>query len=192
MQHIVITETENMEAHYNTIRSFFDVYDLPSARKHITTSLLAINSTKLWKGKCPADLVFFYQEFRKLVIAAINIVRCGCVREQVIISPQQKDTIPAIQNLDLYCGAMDKADAWLYIPKYLSIKEFYNPYKALKKANGYLENYVLDDLLNEIIQYALSYGSYMEVGIEEDTLRLNVILQKIIEAAYLVRVRTNE
>ena len=48
---------------------------------------------------------------------------------------------------------------------------------------------VTDDVLGEIIQYALSHESYMEAGVEEDTLRLNMMLQKVVEAGYLLRLR---
>jgi hypothetical protein len=190
MQHTTITETDAIKACYHTIYSFFDVFDLPSARKHILQSVLAANSPKLWKGRCPADLIFFYTEFKKLLMAAVAVAQCGCLKEQAIINRQDKHDTLDIQHYDLYCGPLDREAAWQYIPKYLSIKEFYNPYKALKKAERYLRQRTTDDVLGEIIQYALSYDSYMEAGVEEDTLRLNMMLQKMVEAAYLVRVRT--
>ncbi len=190
MKEIEIEETDNIKACYRAISSFFDVFDLPSAKTDIVNSLLAANSNKLWKGKCPADIVFFYEEFQHLINAVTAIANCGCTRQTAIVIHENEKDIPDVNEYKLYCHLWEKKECWHYIPQYLSVKEFYNPYKALKKAVRYINEDEFDGLFERIIQYALSYDSFMDASLEWDTLKLNIMLQKLTEAAYLLHVRT--
>lgn len=190
MKETVIAETGNIKACYRAIGSFFDAFDLLHARKYILQSLLAANSNKLWKGKCPADLVFFYNELPGLLAAATAIAKCGCIRQEAVITKEEDTALP-INDHKLYCRWWNEQDYALYLPKYLTVKEFFNPYKALKKAVHYISKEEFNGLLSCILQYALSYNSLKEAGFEWDTLQLNVMLQTLAEAAYLLDIRTN-
>ncbi|HEX5149874.1 MAG TPA: hypothetical protein VFW07_00415 [Parafilimonas sp.] len=187
----MITEHKHITGAYTALRHFFEVFDLPSARNYIQTSLLAANSSKLWKGACPADLVYFYEAYKKLLHAAVIITGSDCIRQTGIITPAEDRPVPDFTNLNLYCKLYDETEYWLYIPRHLTVKEFFNPYKALKKAvRSLTKEDAYDNLFDTIVQYALSYNSFTDASLEWDTLQLNIMLQKLMEAAYLLHVRT--
>lgn len=187
----MVTEHKHITSAYIALSHFFEVFDLPSARNYIQTSLLAANSNKPWKGACPADLVYFYAAYKKLFSAAVIIAGSGCTRQTAIIATAAGGPVPDFTNLSLYCRLYDATEYWLYIPRHLSVKEFFNPYKALKKAvRSLTKEDAYDDLFDTIVQYALSYGSFTDASLEWDTLQLNIMLQKLMEAAYLSHVRT--
>src|SRR5690242_2597275 len=190
MQESTITETDAVKACYSAIHTFFDVFDLPSARKYILTSLLAANDNKLWKGQCPGDLIVFYEEFEFLADAVKKIAAAGCKRQAAIIKTDDENEAPDCSRFELYCHKTDKSVWWMYVPKYLSAKEFFNPYKALKKVVRFLQQDDFNDLFEYIVQYALSYDSFTDASLEWDTLKINIMLQKLTEAAYLLLVRT--
>lgn len=156
MQENTITETEEITSCYTAIQHFFDVFDLPSARKYILTSLLAANNNKLWKGQCPGDLIVFYEEFGSLANAVKKIAACGCKRQPAIIKRDNENDAFDVNRFELYCHTTDKPAYWMYFPKYLSVKEFFNPYKALKKAVRFLQEDDFNDVFEYIVQYALS------------------------------------
>ncbi|MFT4154325.1 hypothetical protein [Parafilimonas sp.] len=83
----MITEHKHITGAYTALRHFFEIFDLPSARDYIQTSLLAANSSRLWKGACPADLVYFYEAYKKLLNAAVIIAGSSCTRQAAIIVP---------------------------------------------------------------------------------------------------------
>ena len=191
MQESTITETDAIKACYTAIHTFFDVFDLPSARKYILTSLLAANNNKLWKGQCPGDLIVFFEEFESLANAVKKIAACGCKRQSAIIQTGDENNTPDYSRFELYCRKTDRLVYRMYFPKYLSAKEFFNPYKALKKAVWFLQADDFNDLFEYIVQYALSYDSFTDASLEWDTLKINIMLQKLTEAAYLLLVRTH-
>lgn len=186
----MITENSRTANAYKAISYFFEVFDLPGARDYIQTSLLAANSNKLWKGECPADLVYFYEAYKKLFNATAVITGSGCIRQTGIIATTENKLIPDFTNLNLYCRLYDETEYWLYIPRHLSVKEFCNPYKALKKAIRFVQQDKFDAPFDKIIQYALSYDGFRNACIDRDTLQLNIMLQKLLEAAHLLYVRT--
>lgn len=190
MQESMIKETEDIKACYRAVHTFFDVFDLPSAREQILKSLLAANSNKIWKGKCPSDLIIFYEEFEFLTDAVKRVAASGCKRQAAIIKTNDGNNAPDFNQFNLYCNKLDEPEHWLYIPKYLSAKEFMNPYKAIKKAAGFLQQRYCTGLFEHITQYALSHDSFIDASLEWDTLKINMMLQKLVEAAYLLLVRT--
>jgi hypothetical protein len=186
----MITENNRITSAYKDISEFFAAFDLPAARDHIQTSLVAANSKKVWKEESPAALISFFDDFKMLFNAAAIISASGCKRQTCIIATEEGRLIPDFTNLSLYCKPYDETEYWLYIPRYLSVKEYFNPYKALKKAVPYIQRSEHGAVFDEIIQYALSHDSIIEAALEWNALQLNIMLQKLAEAAYLLHVRT--
>lgn len=186
----MITENNHTANPYKAISHFFEAFDLLSARDYIQTSLLAANSKKLWKGQCPAGLVAFYEDYKKLFTAAATITGSGCKRQTGIVAMKEGRPAAALTGFSLYCKPCDAAEHWLYMPRCLSVKEFCNPYKALKKAVRFIQQDKFDAPFDKVIQYALSYDSFRDACIDWDTLQLNIMLQKLLEAAHLLYVRT--
>ena len=186
----MITENIRITNAYKEVSHFFQAFDLPATRDYIQTSLLAASSNKLWKEEYPAALVSFYDDFKMLFNAAVTITASGCKRQTGIIATEEGRLVPDFTNLNLYCKPYDETEYWLYIPRYLSVKEFFNPYKALKKAVRFIKQDKYGALFDEIIQYALSHDSFLEAALEWNALQMNIMLQKLAEAAYLLHVRT--
>lgn len=184
----MITESKRIKTCYREINSFFEYVDLPGARKYLQTSLMAANSKKIWKGRTPADLVYFYENYTKLYNAATHLTIGGCRRQSAIIDTDINVT--DCSNASLYCLQCDTVESRLYVPVYLSSKEFCNPYKVFKKAVRFIEKInEKEDLFNSIIMHALSNESFTESCVEWDVLTVNIMLQKILEASHLLYVR---
>jgi hypothetical protein len=132
----------------------------------------------------------FYEEFEFLTDAVKKNAAAGCKRQAAIITTNDENEAPDFNRFELYCRKADTLIWWLYFPKYLGVKEFFNPYKALKKAVRFLQQEEFNDLFEYITQYALSHDSFTEASLEWDTLKINIMLQKLTEAAYLLLVRS--
>lgn len=184
----MITESKHIAGCYRSICSFFESIDLPDARRYIQTSLMAANNKQQWKGRTPADLIYFYEDYTKLYNTTTHLAAAGCKRKAAIIDTEIN--IDDCCNISLYCAAHNKTESRLYVPAYLSSKEFCNPYKALKKAVRFIEKInEEDDLFDFIIKHALSNDSLIESCVEWDVLKVNIMLQKILEATHLLYVR---
>src|SRR5258706_3974629 len=123
----MITENIRITNAYKEVSHFFQAFDLPATRDYIQTSLLAASSNKLWKEECPAALVSFYDDFKMLFNAAATITAGGCKRQTCILVTEGR-LVPDFTNLSLYCKPYDKTEYWLYIPRYLPVKEIFHTY----------------------------------------------------------------
>ncbi|HEX5154770.1 MAG TPA: hypothetical protein VFW07_25160 [Parafilimonas sp.] len=184
----MITENKHITNCYNSINHFFDSFNLQHASRHIQRSLLAAGSNKLWKGRYPADLIHFFRRFKTLLDALIEIADCECIRQNAVVKRDDKKQLPDIKNSNLFCSPFREYESWYCLPGHLSPNEFFNPYKALKKIVSHVED--TGELLDTILQYALSNESFTDGNEELDTLQLNSMLQKLLEAAHLLYVRT--
>lgn len=183
----MITENKRIANCYNTISNFFDAFDLHRVTGHIKNSLLAAGSNTIWKGKYPADLIHFFQRFEILLNAVIEIAGCECIRQNAVIKRDDKELLPDLADIKLFCSPYREHEIWNCLPRHLSANEFFNPYKALEKIAPHIED--TGELLNTILQYALSNESFADGSEELDTLQLNIMLQKLLEAAHLLYVR---
>lgn len=184
----MITESKNIAACYSSICWYYKSIDLPGSRKYIQSSLMAANSKKQWKDRPPADLIYFYEDFTKLYNATTHLAAAGCKRQAAIIDAAID--IDDCRNINLFCDVHNKTESRLWVPVYLSSKECSNPYKALKKAVRFIKRTNEDDdLFDMIIKHALSYNSLNESYVEWDVLKVNIMLQKILEATHLLYVR---
>ncbi len=145
----MITESKHITNCYRSISRFFDAFGLLYARKYIQNSLLAAGGNTIWKGKCPADLVHFYEQFQLLLEALAEIAACGCIRRNAVIERVDEKQLPGISNTHLFCTRFQEAESWHYLPRYLSAGEFFNPYKALKKAIQHIDD--TEEVLHAIL-----------------------------------------
>lgn len=80
---------------------------------------------------------------------------------------------------------------WDEVPKFLSLKEYHNPYLGMKrffKCNSIDEWKVL---LNHILHYAFSKSSILVEISDSDSLTVQRRLAGLIEAVHLIDVREN-
>lgn len=182
----MVTENKHITNCYNSISLFFDAFDLQHAYRYIQQSLLAAGSHAVWTGKYPADLIHFFHRFEILLDALIEIEGCECRRSNAVLKRNDKKQLPDIKNSRLFCSYYREHESWHNLPRHLSAGEFFNPYKALKRLTLHIED--TSELLNSILHYALCGESFADEGM--DALQLNLVLQKLLEAAHLLYVRT--
>lgn len=177
---------------YKFIDYFFSVAPLVQRRRYIYSMLRAAYSEDYWRISDPGSLLFFQRNMRGLIKATYLFV--SKEKNKTIIKKTailKKEAVNGTIDPVTYFGRNQGGDMWAFFPRYLSKKEFIDPYDAIKK---FFEFKSLDEWLrgfNEIISYALSpYGN--ESALEIDYLEINKLLQKLIEATHLILIRVSK
>ncbi len=170
---------------YKIISDFFSTYSLPSAIEALSSSLKAANKEKIWKGRCPANLIYFYERLEGLLSAAYNLLDDFERREEAKLA-DINENIWLLTEYKIYCGWHTGDTPWYFFPRHLTQKEFIDPWKALKKITRYqtLEQWKLG--FKDILQDALcTHSANEDTGILETWL----LLHKLLEATHLIEVR---
>jgi hypothetical protein len=177
---------------YKVICDFFSFASLNQHRKYISSMLKAAYSEDYWRKSEPGELLFFQQRMVDLINATHLFVsgrKNKKVRRNTAIV--EKGAINHMIDPATYFGRHQGDAMWVFFPRHLSGKEFINPYFAIEKFFAFksLDEWLGD--LNELISYALSsYGN--ESALEFDYLKINILLQKLVEASHLIHVRVNK
>jgi hypothetical protein len=176
---------------YRQIEEFFSFADPACYRKYILSMLKAAYSEGYWKKSFPGELLIFHEQIKSLVKAVHQLAPGG--------KPTGKKAARAILdddaflngiNLTAYTGFNRENEIWEVFPRHLTKKEFVNPWLVFKKFLKYKSRSEWESDLENIVSYALSpHGK--ESALEYDYLSINIQLQKLVEAAHLIRMRTN-
>jgi hypothetical protein len=167
---------------YQVIAEFFCSASLPSHRKCIKDVLKAAAGNFIWRKHNPGDLL---HEFKMIesVINAAYLINKENKTSPLTISKESSF------NPNLFCGWHVHSTPWDFFPRFLSFKEYANPYVAFKRFFKYLPLAEWKNELNDLLEYALVETSLSDAGVEKDMLSLYVHLSKLIEAAHLIDVR---
>jgi hypothetical protein len=174
---------------YKVIEDFFSTAPLEHYRKYISSMLQAAYSEGYWKKSNPGSLLFFQELMEKLMTGTYLFIKPHKNRIPIKKKAILKDS--AIRNeIDpvLYYGWHHNSAMWEFFPRYLTKKEFLNPYLAIEKffKTKDLKTWLKD--FKELISHSLSpFGN--ETGVEFDYLRIHKHLQKLVEAAHLIEAR---
>lgn len=176
---------------YIVIEDFFSALSLSNYRKYILSVLYAANSTKYWKKEDPGSLVYFQKKMEDLMDATHLLSKRDkgkkATKTKIRIDPQAL----AMEVLDsgLYSDPRRGHTQWEVFPRSLSKKEFLDPYLVFERFFQYRSLKEWHKELKEIIFYALSPHSCAEDGVDFELLKINELLQKLVEAAHLISVR---
>jgi len=175
---------------YQQIDEFFSFADPTYYRKYILSMLKAAYSEGYWKKSYPGELLIFQEQMRGLIKAAYQLSLGekppGKKAARVILDD---DAFLNGINQKTYTGFNKENEIWEVFPRHLTKKEFVNPWLVLKKFFKYKSHREWESDLETIVSYALSpYGN--ESALEYDYLTINIHLQKLAEAAHLIRMRT--
>lgn len=172
-----------------TIDDFFSWYHLPECKKEITALIKAAYNPGCWKKGEPGDLLYFQEQLEKLIEAAYltHFTRKGAETGMEFVVGE--DISKYYIDTAIYCANRHASTAWDYFPRCLSKKEFINPYRVFDKFFRYQDLPGWRDDLQDLLSYALSKFSIQEVERGIDSLTTHTYLQKLVEAAYLIRVR---
>jgi hypothetical protein len=176
---------------YQVIDDFFSVASLDRHRKYISSLLKAAYSEDYWRKSDPGSLLFFQQNMVDLIKATyffVSRVKNKTIRKKAAVV--EKAVINQMIDPATYFGRHQGDDMWTFFPRYLSRKEFINPYTTFEKFFDFKSPDEWLASLKELVCYALSrYGN--ESALEFDFLKIYKLLQKLIEASHLIHVRIN-
>ena len=178
---------------YLAIYHFFDCYHLHSAAKELEDIIDAACSPHSWSVKAPAEKLYFIQQMGKLCKAALFIARLqdkkhGAIREK----PQKENATIPCQNTTVNYSV--PGPVWQSFSRHLTLGQYYNPYKALKKFAGYFTQKQWRKILKCLFVYAFSNemmdreGAYCAAEIL--VIRKGLFL--LLEACHLIAIRTSK
>jgi hypothetical protein len=174
---------------HQQIHSFFSAYALPQATERLSSSMKAAVSDKIWKGRSPADLLWFMGELEKLLDAVFQLIEKKDLSDEAIINENNNESIWRLCRYETYCGRHANSYPWDFFPRHLSKNEFLNPYHALQKVCDAFTEEEWKDCQQTILQHALSTHAVNEFDDSFNSLRIFLLFHKLLEAAHLIKVR---
>jgi hypothetical protein len=163
---------------YQVFAEAFSTADMDFLRRFIKKILHYAEAGEMYSQKSPCDVLLFMRVIRSLIKAADNLkeIKNG----PIIVS--EADAF----NKKYYRSHYSSSGEWADFPRFLSVKEFCNPYKVFKKFFKYQDCDAWVHDLEETVDCALS-ESKGELGLE--MLAIYSHLVKLVEAAHLINVR---
>jgi hypothetical protein len=180
-------ESLKIQAGYAEISDFFSAYSLSQARKYLQKILKASNANRK-SGMNPSGILYFFERLQQLYAASMLIHQSGLQREAAMITPAE-DQAPDLANYPQYCGWHFRRASWNYIPRSLSEKEYFNPYKVFKKLEAYASEETWKFIFHELQDYTFLKGSFSDAGDHYNILDIYILLNKLLEACHLIEVR---
>lgn len=163
---------------YQVFAEAFSHSEMPHFRIVIKKILYYAEAEQIYKEKSPCDVLLYMKVIRSLIKAA-NVLK------------EKKKSPINLLGVNLfdkryYRSHYESTSEWEEFPRFVSLKEFGNPYLVFKKFFKYqrIEQWVHD--LELLVDCALSRSSG---GLEMDMLTIYTLLEKLTEAAHLINVR---
>ena len=163
---------------YQVFAEAFSTADMDFLRGFIKKILHYAEANEIFLQKSPCDVLLFMRVILSLIKAADSLKQIK--NGPVIVS--EEDAF----NKKYYCIHNLSSGQWADFPRFLSVKEFCNPYKVFKKFFKYQECGAWVHDLEETVDCSLSRNTG-ELGLE--MLAIYSHLVKLIEAAHLINVR---
>ncbi|AEV98140.1 hypothetical protein A4D02_33655 [Niastella koreensis] len=163
---------------------FFTAAALKDYRKRIKSVLIAAFGKRIWRKENPGALLYYFKLIESVINAAWLINKENKTSPLVI---RIEDSF----NPNLFCSWQADSTQFDFFPRFLSFKEYVNPYIVFKRFFKYLALPAWKVELQDLLEYALVETSLPEAGENKDMLSLYFHLSKLIEAAHLIDVREN-
>jgi hypothetical protein len=163
---------------YQVFAEAFSTASMDFLRSFIKKILHYAEADGICRKKSPCDVLLFMRVIRSLIKAAARL-------KEIKKGPVMVSEADAF-NKKYYRSHYVSSNEWEDFPRFLSVKEFCNPYKVFKKFFKYqdLDAWVYD--LEEAADCALSKNSG-ELGLEMIAIYSHLV--KLTEAAHLINVR---
>lgn len=163
---------------YQVFAEAFSATYLSTLRWIIKSLLHYAETDKIFRGKSPSEVLFFTQIIHSVIKAADRLkgIRSGP------LSVSEEDVF----NIKYFRSHYVVTDVLEDFPRFLSVKEYCNPYKVFRKFFGYQNAEKWQTDLDRIVDAALSEHSH-ELGFK--MIAIYSHLTKLIEAAHLINVR---
>jgi len=170
---------EIIEDPYQVFAQCYDFAGIDNYRKLIRNTLLSVYDNKVYKKLEPSSTLYEYS----IILSVLNVA-------YYINRQNKKEAINFFfgDKLDsrYYCEGEKKEVDWECFPRFLSMKEYENPYLVFKHIFQYQDLGEWKKDLQEVIERTLS--SYNEDMFLE-ILPIYLHLSKLMEAAHLINVR---
>ncbi len=176
---------------YRVIHDFFNGFSFHRAIFHMDSIIEAGLNNGTWKGM-PYNAIFFMENITALCKAAFTVSTCNSVRENAIVEPQEENETPDISLTKDFMGSNFHSSAWNSFPRHLTAKQYYNPYKAIKKFCRYATEVEWNAIIKELTESALSYAPADDLCYPYNILKVGLRLLQLIEACHLLEVRTGK
>ncbi|ANH83097.1 hypothetical protein A8C56_20820 [Niabella ginsenosidivorans] len=151
---------------------------LCSYRHFIKKLLQHAGAAKPYKGKPREDVWLYARMIRSTLIAAYAL---SAVKRNPITAEEGN-----LLNKKFYCSGYKSASVWTDLPRFLSKKEYRNPYRAFAAFFKYQSLKQWLRSWHRIVKAALAAKPLRRAP---DVLALYCYLAKLIEAAHLIDVR---
>jgi hypothetical protein len=125
---------------------------------------------------------------QELIAAAMEIHYSHSIREDAIL---KKDHQTGMLLQEHFVSNNSQCNAWNCFPRSLTIQQYYNPYKAIKKFANYMAVQEWKIFIKDCTEYALLKGTIADVQPAYDILLIRLRLLQLIEACHLLNIRTN-
>lgn len=169
------------------IASFYDCWGLPDAIHILANSLKAAQANRLWKGRTPSNLIYFYDRLGLLLRSAIDLLREEEVcRNAKLTGTHSQQWLTAYES---YCSPSNNYTAWHFLPRHLTQKEFVNPCKVFQKIKNHRSVEKWKERLKDLMMHALSHNNMQGFISGGEVLNSWLLLHKLLEATHLVYVR---
>jgi hypothetical protein len=181
---------EEMLKPFSFIQEFFTrEMDLEYARKHLKIMISSAISEDCLLSKKQMVTLFSFKEYLVKLVEACYVIYTDHPEEYhcVIIDTENEEEI---MNSKYYFNqGTISCTEWHCFPRYLTVKEFKNPYRVFKKiyTNKTLPEW--RDFIDELFNYSIS-ESNVSTDTNSKMWKLFEYLFKLIEAAHLIKVRT--
>jgi len=163
---------------YQVFAEAFSTAGIDFLRSFIKKILHYAEANKIYREKSPCDVLLFMRVIRSLIKAGDSLKEI----KKGPITVSEGDAF----NKKYYRSHYVSSNEWEEFPRFLSVKEFCNPYKVFKRFFKYqdLDAWVHD--LEETVDCALSKNNG-ELGLEMIAIYSHLV--KLTEAAHLINVR---
>ena len=160
---------------------------MKDAVAYLETILKAATANKIWKREDPAQLLVYMQLLEELVTAAFEIEE-NCSRREDAIIAGDREAGPLVDAH--YVSQYSTSTSWNCFPRSLKLKQYHNPYKAIKKFAKHSTLLQWKKFLNDCTEYALLKATITDSLPPGAVLSGRLHLLRLIEACHLLDVRT--
>ncbi|NOT91973.1 hypothetical protein [Ferruginibacter sp.] len=185
------TEGKEITYAFNVIKDFFNDIDMFNAIKDTENLIRSPANNKVYKKRSPGDLLFFIDRFEELSAAAFTIRESYSERDGAVLEAFEEQEFPDISKHKDFVPDLRYLPAWEAFPRNLTARQYFNPYKAIKKFISHMTEIEWKKALKVIIEYALSTDPINDEYPSSELMTIRLRMLQLIEACHLLHVRTN-
>jgi len=176
---------------FGVIGDFFDCFGLYYAVRDTEHLIRSAANNKVYKKGTPGNLLFFTDSFEELVSAAFALIESHAERKEAHLPFDENNPDPDIsRQWDFVAGGL-YPNAFGDFPRSLNRRQYFNPYKAIKKFVSHKTEAEWKTTLKTIVEYALTGGTSDEEYPASELMVIRLRMLQLIEGCHLLHVRTN-